>query len=48
MFREPHLIDGIGARIARSIPFTSTKGDLSDRVLISVTSAKQRKTKKFA
>jgi hypothetical protein len=48
MLRDPHLTDGIGARIAHSIPCTSTKDALIDRNLISVTSAKKRKTTKTA
>ena len=48
MLREPNLTDGIGARTARNIPGTSTKGALIDRILISVTSAKQKKTTKIA
>jgi hypothetical protein len=48
MLREPNLTDGIGARTARNIPFTSTKGALIDRILIFVTSAKQKKTTKIA
>jgi hypothetical protein len=48
MLREPHLTDGIGARIAHNIPCTSTKDALIDRNLTSVTSAKKRKTTKTA
>jgi hypothetical protein len=48
MLREPHLTDGIGARIAHNIPCTSTKDALIDRSLTSVTSAKKRKTTKTA
>ena len=48
MLREPNLTDGTGARTARNIPGTSTKGALIDRILISVTSAKQKKTTKIA
>jgi hypothetical protein len=48
MLGEPHLIDGIGVRIAHNIHCTSTKGALIDRSMTSVTSAKQRKTKKIA
>jgi hypothetical protein len=48
MLREPHLTDGIGARIARNIPCTSTKDVLRDRILTFVTSAKQKKTSKIA
>jgi len=48
MLREPNLTDGTGARTAHNIPFTSTKGALIDRILISVTSAKQKKTTKIA
>ncbi len=48
MLREPRLTDGIGVRIAHNIHCTSTKGALIDRNLTSVTSAKQRKTKKVA
>jgi len=48
MLRDPHLTDGIGARIARNIHCTFTKDALRDRVLISVISAKQRKTTEIA
>jgi hypothetical protein len=48
MLRDPHLTDGIGARIAHNIPCTSTKDALIDRNLTSVTSAKRRKTTKTA
>jgi hypothetical protein len=48
MLREPHLTDGIGARIAHNIPGTSTKDALIDRNLTSVTSAKKRKITKTA
>jgi hypothetical protein len=48
MLREPHLTDGIGARIAHNIPCTSTKDVLRDRILTFVTSAKQKKTSKIA
>lgn len=48
MLKDPHLTDGIGARIARNIHCTSTKDALRDRVLISVISAKKRKTRKAA
>jgi hypothetical protein len=40
--------DGIGVRTARSIPCTSIKGALIDRILTSVTSAEQKKTTKIA
>ena len=48
MLRDPHLTDGIGARIAHSIYCISTKDALRDRSLTSVISAKKRKTKKAA
>jgi hypothetical protein len=48
MLREPNLTDGTGARTAHNIPFTSTKDALVDRILTSVTSAKQKKTIKIA
>ena len=48
MLRDPHLTDGIGARIAHNIPCTSTTDALRDRNLTSVTSAKQKKTNKIA
>jgi len=48
MLRDPHLTDGIGARIAHNIHCTSTKDALRDRLLTSVTSAKQKKTRKTA
>jgi hypothetical protein len=47
MLREPHLTDGIGARIARNIPCTSTKDVLRDQILTFVISAKQKKTSKI-
>jgi hypothetical protein len=43
MLREPHLTDGIGARIARNILFTSTKDVLGDPILTFVMSAKRKK-----
>jgi hypothetical protein len=48
MLRDPHLTDGIGVRIVHNIPYTSTRDVLIDRDLISVTSAKQKKTNKIA
>jgi len=48
MLRELHLTDGIGVRIAHNIHCTSTKDALVDRILTSVTSAKQKKTTKIA
>ena len=48
MLRDPHLTDGIGARIARNIHCTSTKDALRDRVLTSAISAEKRKTTKPA
>ena len=48
MLRDPHLTDGIGARIAHNIPCTSTTDALRDRNLTSVTSAKQKKKNKLA
>jgi len=48
MLREPNLTGGIGVRIAPNIPCTFTKDVLIDRILTSVTSAKQRKTTKTA
>ena len=47
MLREPNLTDGIGARIAHNIPYTSTKDVLKDQILTFVTSAKQKKTSKI-
>ena len=44
MLREKNLIDGIGARIARSIPWLSSKAVPTDRFPTSVTSANQKKT----
>jgi len=48
MLREAKLTRGIGARIAHNTPCTSTKDALIDRILTSVTNAKQRKTTKIA
>ncbi len=48
MLREPHLTGGIGARIARNIPATSTKDVPVDRILTFATSAKQKKKSKYA
>jgi hypothetical protein len=47
MLREPNLTDGTGAKTAHNIPCTSTKGALIDRILTSVTSAKQKRTTKI-
>jgi hypothetical protein len=48
MLREPNLTDGIGARTARNIHYTSTKDALTDRILTSVTSAKKKNKTKIA
>jgi hypothetical protein len=48
MSREANLTDGIGARTARNIHWSSSKNALTDRNLTSVTSAKQKKTAKIA
>jgi hypothetical protein len=48
MLREPHLTDGIGARIAHNILFTSTKDVPGDQFLTFVISAKRKKTSKIA
>ena len=48
MLREPNLTGGIGVRIAHNIHCTPTKDALVDRILTSVTSAKQKKTNKTA
>jgi len=48
MLREAKLTTGIGVRTALNIQFTSTKDALKDRILTSVTSAKQRKTTEIA
>jgi len=48
MLREAKLTRGIGARIAHNTPFISTRDALIDRILTSVTNAKQKKTTKIA
>jgi hypothetical protein len=48
MLREAKLTRGIGVRIAHNTPCISTKDALIDRILTSVTSAKQKKTTKIA
>jgi len=48
MLRDPHLTDGIGARTAHNTHCTLTKDALVDRILTSVTSAKQKKITKPA
>jgi len=48
MLREAKLTRGIGVRIAHNTPSISTKDALIDRILTSVTNAKQRKTTKIA
>jgi len=48
MLREAKLTRGIGARIAHNTPCISTKKALIDRILTSVTNAKQKKTTKNA
>jgi len=42
MLREAKLTRGIGARIAHSTPSVSTRDALIDRILTSVTNAKQK------
>jgi hypothetical protein len=46
MLRDPRLTDGIGVRIAHSIPCPSLQDALRDHDMTSVTSAKQRKQNK--
>ena len=48
MLREAKLTRGIGVRIAHNTPCISTKDALIDRILTSVTNAKQKKTTKIA
>jgi len=49
MLWEAKLTNGIGARIAHNTPCISTKDALVlDRILTSVTNAKQKKTTKIA
>jgi len=48
MLRGLHLTGGIGAKIANSIPYTLTRDVLGDRLLIFVTSVKQKKKGKNA
>lgn len=48
MLREAKLTRGIGVGIAHNTPCMSTKDALIDRILTSVTNAKQRKTTKAA
>jgi|APFre7841882590_1041340.scaffolds.fasta_scaffold93589_2 hypothetical protein len=48
MLREVKLTRGIGVRIAHNTPCISTKEALIDRILTSVTNAKQKKTTKIA
>jgi hypothetical protein len=48
MLRDQHLTDGIGARTARSIHFTSSRDFRAYRVLTFVTSARQKKTETSA
>jgi len=47
MLREAKLTRGIGVRIAHNTPSISTRDALIDRILTSVTSAKQKKTTKI-
>ena len=47
MLREANLTDGTGVKIAHNILCISAKDVLTDRILTSVTSAKQRKTTKI-
>jgi hypothetical protein len=49
MLWEAKLTNGIGARIAHNTPAMSTKDALAlDRILTSVSNAKQKKTTKIA
>jgi len=48
MLKAAKLTDGTGVRIALNILCISTKDASTDRILTSVTSAKQRKTTKVA
>jgi len=48
MLRDPHLIDGIGVRTARNIPFPYMKNAPLDPNLTSATSAEQRKKNRTA
>ena len=46
MLKELRLTDGIGVRIAHNTHVTSTKDALEDQIMISVTSANQKKKSK--
>jgi hypothetical protein len=48
MLEEPHLTDGIGARIAHSTPFTFTKDAMRDQTATFVTSVKEKRTNNSA
>jgi len=48
MLREAKLTRGIGVRIAHNTPCISTKDALIDRMLTSVTNAKQKKKTEIA
>jgi recombinational DNA repair protein RecR len=48
MFKELHLIGGIGAKTAHNIHWKFTKDVQQDPNMISAISAKQRKTEKSA